>query len=96
MSEKDGNHPECNVVERPKIVGDFRVCRRMLVGPGINQPDPFPGYTGFVGWESVIRLRNGTWLLGFSAGYWHASPPTPLTLDPDMIREWKKIGNYRD
>jgi len=24
----------------------------MLVGPGVNQPDPFPGYYVFVGWES--------------------------------------------
>lgn len=61
--------PECNVAESPKIVGDFRACRRMLVGPGVNPPDPFPGYTGFVGWEAVIRLRNGTWLLGFIAGW---------------------------
>ncbi|MCE5323334.1 glycoside hydrolase [bacterium] len=49
-------------------------CRRMLVGPGVNQPDPFPGYNGFVGWEAVIRLKNGTWLVTFNAGYWHASP----------------------
>lgn len=82
--------PECKVIESPNIVGDFRASRRMLVGPGVNQPDPFPGYTGFVGWEAVIRLRNGTWLLGFNAGYWHASPPTPLTLDPEVIRGWEK------
>lgn len=50
-------------------------CRRMLVGPGVNQPGPFPGYNGFVGWAAPVRLRNGTWLVGFSAGYWHASPP---------------------
>ena len=50
--------------------------RRMLVGPGVNQPDPHPGYTGFVGWESPLRLRDGTLLVGFSTGYWHASPPT--------------------
>jgi hypothetical protein len=24
-------------------------CRGILVGPGVNQPDPFPGYGGFVG-----------------------------------------------
>lgn len=46
----------------------------MLVGPGVNQPDPFPGYNGFVGWEAVTRLKNGTWLVTFNAGYWHASP----------------------
>lgn len=52
-------------------------CRRILVGHGINQPDAFPGYKGFVGWESPIRLRNGTWLVGFNAGWGHASYPTP-------------------
>ncbi|MEN6357275.1 MAG: sialidase family protein [Armatimonadota bacterium] len=46
----------------------------MLVGPGVNQPDPFPGYNGFVGWEAAARLKNGTWLVTFNAGYWHASP----------------------
>ncbi|MCK5527226.1 MAG: exo-alpha-sialidase [Candidatus Latescibacteria bacterium] len=92
MCAQDNVRPACNVIESPKIVGDFRACRRMLVGPGVNQPAPFPGYTGFVGWESVIRLRNGTWLLGFSAGYWHASPPTPFTQDPEVIRGWEKIG----
>ena len=25
--------------------------RRTLVGPGINQPPPYPGYEGFVGWS---------------------------------------------
>ncbi|MHB1455645.1 MAG: sialidase family protein [Armatimonadota bacterium] len=48
-----------------------------LVGPRVNQPDPFPGYKGFVGWEGPIRLRNGTWLVGFNAGWGHASYPTP-------------------
>ena len=54
-------------------------CRRMLVGPGVNQPRPFPGYKGFVGWESAVRLHNGTWLVGFNAGYRHASPPVQST-----------------
>ena len=85
-------NPVCHTVQSPKITDDFRACRRMLVGPGINQPDPFPGYTGFVGWEAVIRLRDGTWLLGFSAGYWHASPPTPWTLDLGTIRHWQELG----
>ena len=66
--------------------------RRMLVGPGHNQPEPFPGYTGFVGWASPCLLRNGDMLVTFSAGYWHASPPTPLVGDPDTIREWARIG----
>jgi len=31
-------------------------CRATLVGPGVNQPEEFPGYRGFVGWESPVRL----------------------------------------
>ena len=45
----------------------------MIVGPGVNQPDPFPGYTGMVGWSCPVRLRNGTMFVTFSAGYWHGS-----------------------
>ena len=70
----------------------FSDCRRMLIGPGVNQPDPHPGYTGFVGWQCPIRLRNGTWLVGFSTGYWHASPPTPLQVEPATLQEWVKLG----
>ena len=70
----------------------FSDCRRMLIGPGVNQPDPHPGYGGFVGWQCPIRLRNGTWLVGFSTGYWHASPPTPLQVEPATLQEWIKLG----
>jgi hypothetical protein len=52
--------------------------RRVLVGPGLNEPDPYPGYTGFVGWAGIARTRTGALLLTFSSGYWHGSPPTPL------------------
>ena len=67
-------------------------CRATLVGPGVNQPDPFPGYGGFVGWESPIRLKNGDWLVGFNAGYWHASAPTPLRYPVKTLEEYKKMG----
>ena len=67
-------------------------CRAILVGPGINQPDPFPGYGGFVGWESPVRLKNGDWLVGFNAGYWHASPPTPLRYPAKTLEEYLKMG----
>jgi len=33
--------------------------RRTLVGPGINQPDPFPGYGGFVGWCAPCAREPG-------------------------------------
>jgi sialidase-1 len=67
-------------------------CRGILVGPGVNQPDPFPGYGGFVGWESPVRLSNGDWLVGFNAGYWHASPPTPLHYPAKTLAEYRKMG----
>jgi len=71
-------------------------CRKMLVGPGVNQPDPFPGYAGFVGWESPIRLKDGTMLVGFSAGYWHASPPTPFRVTPTELKSWQDMGMPKD
>ena len=71
-------------------------CLTTVVGPGINQPDPYPGYGGFVGWVSPIRLRNGDWLLGFSAGYWHASGPTPLRFSPGTIADYEKMGLPKD
>ncbi len=67
-----------------------------VLGPGVNQPDPYPGYGGFVGWVSPIRLRNGDWVLGFSAGYWHASAPTPLRFSSGTIAEYQKMGLPRD
>ncbi|HEX4146477.1 MAG TPA: sialidase family protein [Pirellulales bacterium] len=67
-------------------------CVGILVGPGKNQPDPFPGYAGFVGWNSPIRLQSGDWLVGFSAGYWHASPPTPLRYSPKTLEQYRKMG----
>lgn len=58
----------------------------------MNQPEPFPGYGGFVGWESPIRLKTGTWLVGFNAGYWHASAPTPLHYSAKSLEEYRKLG----
>jgi hypothetical protein len=71
-------------------------CRRMLVGPGVNPPGPHPGYAGFVGWQHPVRLRDGTLLVGFSTGYWHASPPTPLRLDAATRAQWAKLGMPTD
>ncbi|MCC7261832.1 MAG: exo-alpha-sialidase [Candidatus Latescibacteria bacterium] len=67
-------------------------CRSVLVGPDHNQPEPFPGYAGFVGWESPVQLRDGSWLVGFNAGYWHASLPTPLRQPPGEREEWMCLG----
>ncbi len=98
--ERAAESPKAGQTLRPvvKIVesGESRMppenCFATLVGPGINQPDSFPGYGGFVGWNSPCRLKNGDWLVGFSAGYWHASPPTPLRYLPKTIEAYRKMG----
>jgi len=82
--------PKVKIVQGGESHRPAGQCRKMIVGPGVNQPDPFPGYGGFVGWECPARLRNGTMYVTFNAGYWHASPPTPV--DPECVKEWKKIG----
>lgn len=67
--------------------------RRMLAGPGLRQPKPYPGYAGFLGWASVVRTRTGALLVSFSSGYWHASPPTPISgIKPEDIDAWRRMG----
>jgi BNR repeat-like domain len=91
------NVPAVKVVRGGDPVQDYRQCRRMLVGPGVNQPAPYPGYRGFVGWQSPIVLQDGTMLVGFSSGYWHASPPSAYFVENPAAREaWKKIGMPTD
>ena len=84
--------PQVKVVEGGESKAKPGDCRGTLVGPSVNPPDPFPGWGGFVGWESPIRLKNGTWLVGFNAGYWHASAPTPLRYPAKTIEEYHKLG----
>ncbi len=79
------------VVQDGESVARPEACRGTLIGPGINQPDPFPGYRGMVGWESPVVLKNGDWLVGFNAGYWHASFPTPFG-DQAQAEFFAKIG----
>ena len=89
--------PAVKVIPGGDPTQDYRQCRRMLVGPGVNQPDPYPGYRGFVGWQAPIVLQDGTMLVGFSSGYWHASPPTAyFALNPAALEEWRKIGMPTD
>ena len=85
--------PVVRVVTGGEPAEDYRQLRRMLVGPDVNQPDPYPGYAGFVGWQSPIVLQDGTMLVGFSSGYWLASPPTDyFAANPAAQEEWRKIG----
>jgi hypothetical protein len=81
----DPPRPLVKIVQNGESSNSRDVCRGIIVGPNINQPAPFPGYRGFVGWESPIRLKNGEWLVGFNTGYWHASAPTPLNYSPKML-----------
>lgn len=87
-----GAVPTVKVVAGGESAVPATQCRRMLVGPSVNQPAPYPGYHGFVGWQCPARLKDGTLLVSFSTGYWHASPPTPLKVDPGEIETWKKMG----
>ena len=91
------NTPVVKVVPKGSPAEDYRKYRRMLVGPGVNQPEPYMGYAGFVGWQSPIVLRDGTLVVGFSSGYWHASPPTAyFDRRPDQREAWKKLGMPTD
>jgi photosystem II stability/assembly factor-like uncharacterized protein len=84
--------PQVTVVDGGESRAKPEDCRATLVSPSVNPPDPFPGWGGFVGWESPIRLKNGTWLVGFNAGYWHASAPTPLRYPAKTLEEYHKLG----
>jgi hypothetical protein len=75
----------------------YASCRSLIVGPWKNQPEEYEGYNGFVGWSGVTRLKSGRWLLTFSSGNWHASPPwteaersDPASLK--LFEEWRAIG----
>jgi len=88
--------PRVMVVENGESKTSPDACREIIVGPGINQPDPFPGYASFVGWDSPIRLKNGDWLVGFNAGYWHASVSTPMHYTPANLEAYRKMGMPAD
>lgn len=88
--------PRVTVVEGGESPVPPEDCRATLVGPESHQPDPFPGYGGFVGWNAPVRLSNGDWLVGFNAGYWHASAPTPLRYRAGTMEQYHKIGMPAD
>ena len=74
---------------------DFEKYRKIVVSPDVNPPEPFHGFGGYCGWPTVCRLQNGDLFVTFSAGYWHASWPTPWDMPPEAWeglrrphREW--------
>lgn len=84
--------PEIRVVDQGESQRNAGECRATLVSSSVNPPAAFPGYGGFVGWESPVILNNGDWLVGFNAGYWHASAPTPLHYPAKTLEEYYKLG----
>ncbi len=85
------------VIGKEPQSGLYKTDRRMLVGPWVRQPEEYQGYNGFVGWPGITRLKSGRWLLTFSSGYWHASPPLnhDILKDPECRKkfdEWHEIG----
>ena len=69
-------------VVKDASTGDYRKLRRMITGPEVNEHPTYPGCTGFVGWESVTRLRNGDLLCSFPAGSWQDRKRTRLNSSP--------------
>jgi hypothetical protein len=88
---KPRNAVATRVVE-DRSTGDVKASRRMITGPGTNEHPRYPGCTGFVGWESVMRRKSGEMLCSFSAGYWHVSFPTPVDIKPDLLQSYQKAG----
>jgi sialidase-1 len=84
--------PTIKVIATPDQTNHTRF-RRVLVGPGVNEPKPYPGYRGFVGWESVVRTKTGALLVAFSSGYWHASPPNSAREHfAKLYQDYRKLG----
>jgi len=90
LAGQDATHlpaqPIIKVIPSPEQTQQTQF-RRTLVGPGINQPTPYPGYGGLVGWPAVVRTKTGALVVTFSSGYWHASPPTDSQPLPDDFAE---------
>jgi Neuraminidase (sialidase) len=74
--------------------------RQLLVGPWLNQPEEYEGYNGFVGFPSVTILRSGRWLMPFTSGSWHGSPPwtDEIAKNPHSrayMEQWRVLDGNR-
>jgi hypothetical protein len=89
----DGVHVSMKIVDS-ETRENFDQFRKILVSPTVNTPEPFRGFGGFTGWPRVCRLKNGDLFVAFSAGYWHASWPTPFDVPPEETARWDqtKLG----
>ncbi len=72
-------------------------CRSLIVGPWKNQPEEYEGYNGFVGWPGISRLASGRWVLAFTSGTWHATPPWTEEIRKEegvleRFEAWHEIG----
>jgi len=84
------------VVEGGEAAARAADVRRVVVGPGVNKPDPFPGFGGSVAWAGVAHTKRGTLLVAFNAGYWHVSPPTPFVMPEAKLEFYRSLGMPRD
>jgi sialidase-1 len=84
------------VVEGGEATAKAADVRWVVVGPGVNEPDPFPGFGGSVAWAGIARSKRGTLLVAFNAGYWHVSPPTPFVMPEPKVEYYRRLGMPRD
>mgnify|MGYP000477597986 FL=1 len=91
-----GTEVQFKVVGTEPPADRYRSCRQMLVGPWHNQPEEYQGYNGFVGWAGVTRLRSGQWLVAFTSGTWHVTPPwtDEVRKDPAAVQQFKEWNQH--
>jgi len=96
LSALPGFCASVKVVEGGEAAGNAADLRRVVIGPGVNEPEAFPGFGGSVAWAGVARSKRGTLLVAFNAGYWHVSPPTPYVMPEAKVEYYRQLGMPRD
>ena len=71
-------------------------CAGVVVGPGVNEPDPFPGFVLSVAWAGVAHTRSAApcWSPS-NAGYWHVSPPTTYFMPVPKVEYYRSLSACR-